>query len=299
MSAGARAFFEGIIDYAGLFPPAELPFHQALTNYLRYRREAESWMLSRFICPVARLGELAPFQQEIYRSGPLRLAVLGRNVANDEQFTAAFTKDCEDIQSQSELLAKHAVVECYEIKFPPGGGESLGWLANSLTTALQLAPSHQPEIFLEFLKPDMAAAGWKLGCKLRTGGLQAAAFPSPEQVAAVLAQCCRSKTPWKATAGLHHPIRRFDASVDTNMHGFVNVFGAAILLHAGRIAETQVVEVLGDEDPNHFCFDDTGFAWMGRNASVDEIRSARKIFTTFGSCSFDEPRDDLRQLGWI
>ena len=58
MLPSVRAFLSGIIDYAGLFPPARLPLDEAIWNYARYRTEQESWMLGRFVIPAASLGEL-------------------------------------------------------------------------------------------------------------------------------------------------------------------------------------------------------------------------------------------------
>jgi hypothetical protein len=48
---------DGILDYAGLFPPADLEMSQAVARYNDYRNGPDSWMLGRFICPVARLSE--------------------------------------------------------------------------------------------------------------------------------------------------------------------------------------------------------------------------------------------------
>src|SRR5271163_2409850 len=95
--ASVRAFLEGIVDYAGLFPPAELPLDQALANYLRYRREPESWMLGRFICPAARLAELLAFRADINRDAPLELAVLGRGGNGPQESLANFRADLADI----------------------------------------------------------------------------------------------------------------------------------------------------------------------------------------------------------
>jgi hypothetical protein len=112
----------------------------------------------------------------------------------------------------------------------------------------------------------------------------------------------------KFTAGLHHPIRRYDAAVNTKMHGFFNVFGAGVLAHARRLIEKQVRQIIADEDPANFVFDDEGFRWKDFRASTEEIRAARQGslvpfgtggVTSFGSCSFDEPRDDLRALGLL
>ena len=70
MLASVRAMFAGIVDYAGMFPPANLPLEQAIRNYARYRQEPESWMLGRFVCPAEQLAELSPFVDELFRDGP-------------------------------------------------------------------------------------------------------------------------------------------------------------------------------------------------------------------------------------
>src|SRR5438105_6737048 len=79
MFASVRALLTGIVDYAGLFPPAELPLNEAIRNYARYRTAPESWMLGRFICPAARLTELSPYVEELFHDGrSLAVSALGR-----------------------------------------------------------------------------------------------------------------------------------------------------------------------------------------------------------------------------
>ena len=57
MNASLRALLSGVVDYAGLFPPAGLPLDQAIRNYARYRQGSDAWMLGRFVIPAARLAE--------------------------------------------------------------------------------------------------------------------------------------------------------------------------------------------------------------------------------------------------
>ena len=104
----------------------------------------------------------------------------------------------------------------------------------------------------------------------------------------------------KFTAGLHHPLRRFDESVGTTMHGFVNVFGAGILAHAQRLSEDQIRAIVEDENPGSFDFTKDDFRWKDFRATTEEIADARRqAVISFGSCSFDEPREELRKLGWL
>ncbi|RMF59405.1 MAG: hypothetical protein D6748_06455, partial [Calditrichaeota bacterium] len=135
------------------------------------------------------------------------------------------------------------------------------------------------------------------GFKLRCGGTEPELYPSPELVAYVLALCQRHLLPFKATAGLHHPIRHFNETEKVKMHGFLNVFGAGILADAHQLEYEQILEIVADEDPSNFLFTRNAFAWRNLRASIDEIKKAREErLLSFGSCSFDEPRDDLRKL---
>ena len=66
------------------------------------------------------------------------------------------------------------------------------------------------------------------GIKLRCGGTVKEAFPSVEQVAAMIQTCALSGISMKCTAGLHHPIRHFADEYDSYMHGFINTFSAGV-----------------------------------------------------------------------
>lgn len=138
-----------------------------------------------------------------------------------------------------------------------------------------------------------------LRAKIRTGGITPDAFPAIGNVAEFLRACKAKGVAFKATAGLHHPLRcvkpltyESNAPLGT-MHGFLNVFLAAALLgHAD--------EILAEDDPGAFAFDDDGASWWGHRVSTEEIAAMRRDFaTSFGSCSFEEPIGDLKELGWL
>src|SRR5262249_19703803 len=119
MFASVRALLTGIVDYAGMFPPAKLPLDEALRNYLRYRTEPDAWMLGRFICPAARLGELTAFHDEIASlAAPLTISALARGGADAKQFLDGVRADLADIAAFQERCAGKAVVDVYEAKLP-------------------------------------------------------------------------------------------------------------------------------------------------------------------------------------
>ncbi|MEM7789088.1 MAG: hypothetical protein AAF594_15320, partial [Bacteroidota bacterium] len=105
--------------------------------------------------------------------------------------------------------------------------------------------------------------------------------------------------PFKATAGLHHPLPNHDAAVGTRIFGFLGVFGGGILARVHGLSTDDIAEILDDERAASWSFDD-GLRWRSLSASAGQVAEAREAFAlSFGSCSFDEPRDDLRSLGWL
>ena len=102
--------------------------------------------------------------------------------------------------------------------------------------------------------------------------------------------------PIKFTAGLHHPVRLFHDSVQTKMHGFLNVLGAGVLALEHDWRQSEVIQMLDDEDAASLSFTEDFFAWRDWRISTEAIGARRELVTSFGSCSFDEPREDLRAL---
>jgi hypothetical protein len=238
---------ERIIDHAALFPPASMSLPDALAEDRRARESPHAGMLNRFVVPAARLAEL-PAER-----APLSV-VLG---------------DAED----AELVAGADGVEAVELVL--GGPRPRP--ADLVATYRALQPLGV-ETYFELVLDEswrdsvpaaigaVAAVGGRV--KLRCGG---ASIPSVEQVALVIACCREAGAPFKATAGLHHPVRRGEE------HGFLNLL-AATTAPAGRLEA-----VLAEEDAS----------------AIDVAGADRALFTSFGSCSWREPVDDLRELGLL
>lgn len=326
LKAPLKALLSDIVDYAGLFPPARLEFDEAIRNFARYRGEGDAWMLARFVCPVARLADLSAYRDSLFSSGPLRLAMLGRGGDDMQAFSANLAADAQAVRAWRAEQGAWTKVETFETALPKAAG-AMDWAAmpDFLHPAIETlnasgAAAEPVRLFLEVSlaadwRADVAAAAEavagqnsasaasrmaRLGLKVRTGGLEAAAFPTAEQVAVVLELCRDAGVPLKFTAGLHHPLRRFDAGVRTEMHGFLNVFAAAVLGHTLRLGHHDLRAILEDGDPRHFQCTEEFFGWEEAVATADEVRFARQhVATSFGSCSVDEPRDDLRELGWL
>ena len=147
-------------------------------------------------------------------------------------------------------------------------------------------------------KPDRDLRSSRIGFKLRCGGKNAAAVPSVERVAHTITVCRDARVPLKFTAGLHHPVRRFDAGLQTHTHGFLNVFAAGAFALARGLPEDVIGELIANEDPAALNFTDDGITWNELHVSAGEINEARELLVlSVGSCSFDEPREDLKALG--
>ncbi len=314
MNASLRTLLTSIIDYAGLFPPAQLPLDQAIRNYARYRQEPDTWMLGRFVIPATRLDELEAFADLFSVESPLHLSLLGRGGEDLVQFVEGVGADCDEAEAFGNQVAGRVSVDVCELRAPPECNfRCIGLIADMLArwtffveAGSRTGNDEEPLLVTlskaAQLKANRAAAYpmASVGFKLRCGGLEESAFPTVDQVAFVLRVCRDAGLPLKFTAGLHHPIRRFDAGVQTHMHGFVNVFVAGVLAHARRLDEEALRAVIADEDAGHFQFTDDGLSWKTLHVSTAEVADARRDFvTSFGSCSFDEPRDDLRALGWL
>lgn len=141
--------------------------------------------------------------------------------------------------------------------------------------------------------------------KLRTGGLTPDAIPDSLHVADFLLHAAARRLPFKATAGLHHPVRSWRAltyAADAPcavMHGFVNVFLSAAFAWLQQDRDL-LLDVLEETEPESFEFQDDGVHWRGRSIATAEIADARLNFAhSFGSCSFEEPISDLLELGLL
>src|SRR5690349_8293776 len=114
-----RALLENSIDYAGLFPPAELAIEPALQAHTGYVRSPEQWMLGAFVLPVSKFSAAQPQFGLFDSEHPLRISALGPKTATLSDFQTALEKAARAIRSL--LGARPAVlVEQFEMPLPPG-----------------------------------------------------------------------------------------------------------------------------------------------------------------------------------
>ncbi|MBA2431815.1 MAG: hypothetical protein H0V56_06825 [Chthoniobacterales bacterium] len=299
-AASLRALLERSIDYAGLFPPASLSLEPALQNQAQYVRSPDVWMLGAFILPVGQFNAAAEHLAQFDERHPLNVSALGPKTENASAFVDAVNSAVAGIHA---LIEKHAGrVSVTQLEMPLSPDPDVPLLARARETlgpllAFWEAPAANAEQAITMISDHNKSTELRpFGFKLRTGGVTADAFPTSREVAAALVAAAHHRVPIKFTAGLHHPVRQFHESVQTKMHGFLNVLGAGVLAAEHGWDQAQTVAMLDDEEPGSFSFSDDSFSWREWSISAARIRARRELVTSLGSCSFDEPREDLRHL---
>ena len=315
MPPARRAFLSGLIDYAGLFPPAALDLEPALDTYRSALGGPDAWMLERFILPAARLDELAARVGASAPSDPLRLSVLGVPPRDGESWADAAARTVAIARAFDAEHDGRVVSDRFEIRLPTDAAalpdaDTLADLDGELQGASPTArvaleaPFRTHPDTVEPAVEAIAEANGRAGrpafaLKLRCGGVTADLVPTVDELATALSAAIRAGVPFKATAGLHHPVRMYREEVEAEMHGFVNVFGGATLARLHGLGADALAEILADTDPASFRLADE-LGWNRLSATAAEVADARsQLALSFGSCSFDEPREDLRALGWL
>jgi hypothetical protein len=300
-AASLRALLTRSIDYAGMFPPCNLELEPALKKQAKYVRSADSWMLSAFVLPIGKFDQAAQFVSQFDKQHPLRVSALGPKTENAADFRTELNNAAEAIRSFQKQHADLVSIGQLEMVLPAdvdigGLSDMAAQLADLKLHTFWETPAESAEQTIALLARAKQPA---FGYKLRTGAVTADAFPSSVQIARAILASTKHHVPTKFTAGLHHPIRQFRDEVKTEMHGFLNVLGAGVLSAEHHWDEAQTVDMLEDQTPKSFEFHDTVFAWRDWEITLDRIKARRKFITSFGSCSFDEPREDLRALTFL
>ncbi len=299
-----RALLDRLIDDASLFPPAQLPMHRALRAHARHAESAYAWIDRAFVVPASRIGELTDRRDP---GRPLTLSVI---------LDAALSAKGDTVRADLDRVARAgldgATVASFELKTPALLDEA------GLRAAIATIAGHYPDrpvaLYYEFpynagwtVEPTAslavlaavrdAAPTVTVGAKLRCGGFVPGVTPSVADVAEFLLAAHAHDLPWKATAGLHHPVRGIYHG--ELMHGFLNVFIAGIALHAGAFDPALVHDVIAEEDPRAFLVDPMHVGWRDVRVDAEAVAAARARCVSYGSCSFDEPVNGLRELGLL
>jgi hypothetical protein len=289
-----RRLLKDAIDYAGLFPPAGLSMPEAVINFATYRNSNYSWMLGRFVVIASRLEEFFEVARDfISRDGekPWRISVVvGQDV----------NRDLLAIQEFNLANGDGIVCDAVEIK-----AETSSMIENAISI-LPAGISAYYEVPLDDRMPDLIATISMAGqrAKIRTGGLTPDVFPSTKAIIRFVRTCLGANVLFKATAGLHNPIRCFrpltyeDDAPNGTMHGFLNLFIMTGFAREGY-RPSLLFDVMEEEFSEVFQFEEQSVIWRGNFAlnlwQLGRIRSHG--IQSFGSCSFEEPIADLQKLG--
>lgn len=323
-----------MVDYAGLFPPAGLDLPTTLRNWRRYAESEDAWMLGRLIVPVGKLDELASLLERercvpgLGQDGWRVSCLLSDSLDADIDKVFAFNRRFAPDTAADAAAPPESFSEADLADMPMLGGVLIDAIELKATSARQVDDAMR--IIPEQLEPYFevpvggpidtrgmiaAMAGTGARAKIRTGGVTPEAFPTSRQVAGFLMACAASEVPFKATAGLHHPVRAeypltYEAGCARHtMYGFLNVFLAGCLARMGvsggggppgRLSEQDLVTLLEETNPRAFVFQDSGVTWRDKRLDTARLARARETFaSSFGSCSFEEPTADLRSLGLL
>jgi hypothetical protein len=272
----------------------------AVANYRAYRDGAYAWALGRFVAPASRIAELESAAAGLLPRSPAVspwrvAALLGADAA-------------ADVRALGELNCRHAAKGegALAADVVEGKADSVEAVERLLG---QVPPYFQAyvEVPIGSDPAALVAAVGRAGgrAKVRTGGITADAIPPAAHLIRFIRACLAARVPFKATAGLHHPLRadyRLTYEPDSvcgTMFGFLNVFLATAFVTAG-LDDEPAAALLEERDGHSIRFDDSGAEWRGRRLGLEAIqRSRREGIVSFGSCSFTEPIGDLQSLGLL
>ena len=290
-AAAIRALLNDAVDYAGLFPPASLSMRDVVRNYAEYANGAHAWALGRVVVPILRLAEFNENAQ----------ALLDRTNVSWRVSALAGPGGASEWRHVERHASGNATVDAVELRAltPDDVARAASTLPAHVHTFYEIPIADDPAELIAAI----ARVGGK--AKVRTGGVTPDAFPSADDLARFIVACAHAGVPFKATAGLHHPMRathRLTYSPDSprgDMFGFLNLLFAAAFAATG-VPVADISELLVERDPASLRLEADGASWRDRRVGSGQIAAARRnLVLSFGSCSFTEPITELQQLGLL
>ncbi|AFZ37735.1 hypothetical protein Sta7437_4262 [Stanieria cyanosphaera PCC 7437] len=289
MFSSLKALLGTIVDYAGLFPPAKLTLRDAIALYARYLQTSDQWMLGRFVLPLSQLQDLEKLVTDV------------NTIVNHWLLSVILSENWELELKQIQAFNYRNKIQIASVEFPILSPEEISraifLIPNEIESFFEIPLSENLETYLSVLK------GTKASAKIRTGGLNVKAFPSVEQLCRFIFASAEVQVPFKATAGLHHalpgkyPVSYEPDSLSVAMQGFINVTLLAALVYWQKITQQEAVLVLQESSSESFQFQEDHITWNDKQLTTSEIKQSRQLFyRSFGSCSFQEPLDELESL---
>lgn len=266
------AFARGLCDDAAVFPPGLVPLADAVPAHRAHRAAPYADLVGPLVLPATALDKLYP----LLGAKPLDVSI----TAPDGPCQAA-----KALTTAADL----ALTVCgLEVAVPPGmQPEEFFRLLGRPTVPVYV------EIPRDDRRPAMIAevAARRHRAKFRTGGVKAHLYPSPDELAAGIKAAVDAGLPFKATAGLHHPVRNTDPETGFHQHGFLNLLLATDAALRGRPV-AELAAVLANRDA-------PSVASRVRALGEAQAIAARGRFLSFGTCSITDPLNELADLGLL
>ena len=280
-STKSEIMLEGFIDYAGLFPPSDLSMRRVVNNWASFMQTQDYWMLARLIIPASRLDEFKECAKDVLPSSEeemWQLSVLLPPVCNEKFEQAVQTT----IEFNMESCGAVANVVEFKATTTKEIDTALSILHDDLFPFIELPIEEDPRGLIACLSGSIA------GAKVRTGGVTPELYPSSNLLARFIHSCAVAGQAFKTTAGMHHPCRHQNETVGVLEYGFLSVLQAtaAASIHDATVLEVE--NILNGSEPNFTAC---------KESQLEQVRA--ELFNSLGTCSFDDPRKDLRKMGLL
>jgi len=273
--------FGGLFDDASLFPPASLAMADAVAGHLRHRAAWYREMSGPFVCADTSItGLSAALTAAGVAELDLALVLPGGAAGLDAAVDGVFA------DPRLRLRA---------VEVPAAARGPITAAVADVAAALDRTPLAGAAAFIEVPAREFTPAAARAvderryRAKVRTGGTTARAFPDDQTLANCLVTMAQARLAFKCTAGLHHAVRHRAADTGFEHHGFLNVL-LAVAAALDDASREQVAAELADRDAARVAAKIT-------NLDAETVSAARSLFTSFGTCSTDEPASDLVTLG--
>jgi hypothetical protein len=285
-SDAVKTILNGLIDYACLFPPGNLEMSAAVSNFVSYRNDANAWMLGRFLLPASCIDDFENMSSGLLpgeNSPPISLSV----TAGDDLLGGL--KRVVEFNNGFFAAGNNVVIDSME--FSALTGSEILNINNLLPSHLFAYYDVPPGSRGEELVDAVALAGGRV--KLRIGETKSGVLNASSDILRYFDLCSGLNIP--ITIRLEDPFPRKVAG-GSGKFLFLNLFLAAAFLRSGMgIAEAS--QILDEDSPGAFFFDEQGITWRGFRLDFDQIKSVRENFLiSFGVGSFIGFVSDLESL---
>ena len=297
MKQAAEALLSGVIDYAGLFPPAKLDMRPALREYNNFFKTGQEWIVGRFVCPANRLEELRLCLDEWTQEDDFIVSVIGSPIPETDYLKVI---QSDQIAVERVLSSELVTISCYEAK--PSLPSQIMAIAKAFEEIVEEAVFFEIPLndnMGDWIEAVSDVAVVDAGVKARTGGLDASAFPSSQALAEFIFEAVGYGLPYKLTAGLHHALPFDDPGIGIRHHGFLNALFAGVMADGLDLSVVDMQRILDCRDAGEFKVTDKKIQWRDFELDLEGIGEGRFSFDSFGSCVVDEPLKELNVLGWL